>query len=106
MLIETIPEIIANKAYYRGSAAKPRDILDIGSRRLVVGHDHQLRDGAGRSPGQANALAAGGRSHKGEAGEAEPGICRMARPVVRATRCLAFSGNALRALTTGPSCDR
>lgn len=30
-LIETIPEIIAKKIYYRGSSIKPRDIFDIAA---------------------------------------------------------------------------
>ncbi len=30
-LLETIPEIIAKKIYYRGSSIKPRDILDIAA---------------------------------------------------------------------------
>lgn len=31
VLLETIPEIIAKKVYYRGSEAKPRDIFDIAA---------------------------------------------------------------------------
>lgn len=31
VLLETIPEIIAKKIYYRGSEAKPRDIFDIAA---------------------------------------------------------------------------
>ena len=30
-LLETIPEIIAKKIYYRGSSIKPRDIFDIAA---------------------------------------------------------------------------
>lgn len=29
--LETIPEIITKKVYYRGSEAKPRDIFDIAA---------------------------------------------------------------------------
>nr|WP_281722373.1 hypothetical protein [Nitrosomonas nitrosa] len=31
MLLETIPEIIAKKVYYRGAEANPRDIFDIAA---------------------------------------------------------------------------
>lgn len=31
MRIESVPEIIAKKVYYRGSEAKPRDIFDIAA---------------------------------------------------------------------------
>jgi hypothetical protein len=58
--LETIPEIIAKKVYYRGSEAKPRDIFDIAAARShrgdVVNTLHAFPEQVSRTKAQLEKL--------------------------------------------------
>ena len=68
--LETIPEIIAKKVYYRGSEAKPRGHFRY--RRCSTVPVGAYGQSSARIPGA-------GFPGQGAVGEAEPGICRPRR---------------------------